>query len=89
MWDKIATNDITDKYFKVICSMYQHIKSCAAVKDIYTDYSPCCIGVRHGENLSLLLFSLFLNDLEETFKMHDCNGINFDETLSDTVLLLY
>ena len=73
LWDKIVTNGLTGKCFKVIHSMYQRIKSCVPVKDIYTDYFSYCIGVMQGENLSPLLFSLFLNDLEETFKTHGCN----------------
>ena len=39
-------------------------------------------------NISPLLFSLFLNDLEETFKTHGCNGISFGEKISDNVLHL-
>lgn len=32
--------------------------------------------VRHGENLSPLLFSLFLNDLGEFLQLHNLQGIS-------------
>ena len=38
---------------------------------------PCDIGVRQGKNLSPLLFSLYLNDLEQFLSQSgDVNGVN-------------
>ena len=42
--------------------------------------------MRRGENVSPPLFSVFLNDLEEQFKTHSCNGICFEKWVSDIVL---
>jgi len=43
--------------------------------------------VRQAENLSPILFSLFLNDLEQYLINKDNNGINLSEYTNDTDLL--
>ena len=52
----------------------------------------CNVGVRQGENLSLLLFALFLNDFETAFDNCGSIGININELLeinSESVLKLF
>jgi len=41
-----------------------HIKSCLSLNGECSDYFQCHQGLRHGENVSRILFSLYLNDLE-------------------------
>ena len=43
--------------------MYKKAKSCVRVGNEFTRTFVCHIGVRQGENLSPLLFAIFLNDL--------------------------
>lgn len=52
------------KCFDVIVKMYSECKSRFAVNNNFSEYFPCRVGVRQGENLSLFLFALFLNDVE-------------------------
>ena len=47
----------------VIKSLYENAKSCIKVNDNLSDYFHVNIGVRQGENLSPVLFALFLNDM--------------------------
>ena len=44
--------------------MYIHIKSCISLNGECSEYFQCHQGLRQGENLSPILFSLYLNDLE-------------------------
>jgi len=44
--------------------MYSNIKSCIFLNGEKSPFFGCNCGVRQGENLSPVLFSLFLNDLE-------------------------
>ena len=44
--------------------MYKNIKLCISHNGLFSDKFISEIGVRQGENLSPVLFSLFLNDLQ-------------------------
>jgi hypothetical protein len=59
----------------VIQNMYKNAKSCVRDGSNCSDFFPSNISVRQGENLSPLLFSVFLNDLTE-FMSHAYNGLN-------------
>jgi hypothetical protein len=47
--------------------------------EFFNSYS----GVRQGENLSPVLFSLYVNDLEQFLCNRDCEGINIKCTDND------
>ena len=44
--------------------MYENAKSCVKLSSSISEYFPCNVGVRQGENLSPLLFAVYLNDFE-------------------------
>ena len=48
---------------RVIHSMYNNAKSCVRQNSKLSNYFFTNVGVRQGENLSPILFSIFLNDL--------------------------
>jgi hypothetical protein len=64
-WQKLLKLGIKGKVLTVIQNMYQKAKSCIRSRGQLSDTFPCKIGVRQGENLSPLLFSIFLNDLAD------------------------
>ena len=78
LWQKLLKNNIDGKFFKIIYNMYQSIKSCVRLNGQVTNFFPCNIGLRQGENLSPVLFSLFLNDLEQFLEDNNCEGINIE-----------
>ena len=46
--------------------MYDQAKSCVKKGNAMSNFFSCLIGVRQGENLSPLLFAIYLNDFEYT-----------------------
>ena len=57
--------NIDGKVFKIISNMYELTKSCIRVDKGNSQFFLCNVRVRRGENLSPILFSIFLNDLTE------------------------
>ena len=85
LWEKLITNGINGKCFNIIYNMYQNTKSCVRAHNSLIDYFSCCVGVRQGKNVSPLLFSPFLNDIED-FRTTDCRGIAIDIMSSDSLI---
>ena len=54
--------------------MYQYLKSMILVNSQQSTLFPGNNGIRQGENLSPILFSLYLNDLEDYLSSHGCEG---------------
>ena len=64
LWQKLLQNGISGKIFKVIFNLYKNAKSCVKVNGSHSSFFSCLAGVRQGENLSPLLFAIFLCDLK-------------------------
>lgn len=75
LFQKLELFDIKGKFFNVVLSMYSQTKSLLKCNGLYTNSFNCNIGIRQGENLSSLLFSIFLNDLESYLNENDCDYI--------------
>ena len=74
LWQKLLQSNINGKIFNVIKNMYNNAKSQISVKNLLSESFPCQVGVRQGENLSPLLFALFLNDFK-IFLSEKYNGL--------------
>ena len=77
LWQKLLSTSINGKLFRVIYNMYNNIKSCV-FQGKNTNFFPCEVGVRQGENLSPVMFSIFLNDLDSFLNSTGCNGVNIN-----------
>lgn len=75
MWSKLLKCGINGNIFSVIYNLYKGAKSSIKNNNKLSDCFPCLIGVRQGENLSPLLFSLYLNDLKE-YMSRAYSGLN-------------
>ena len=88
VWSKLIAVGINGKLLSVIRYLYCKAKSCVKSNGKLSDYFNCNIGVRQGENLSPLLFAIFLNDFEFSVSRqyaglselgHDINQILSDD----------
>ena len=75
VWYKLLMNKIDGKIYNIIINMYKGIKSRIQFKGEFSEYFLCQNGLRQGENLSPLLFSLYLNDIEQFFIQNNITGL--------------
>ena len=68
----------------MIYQIYQGIKYFICAKNVTTELFSSNTGVRQGENLSPVLISVYLNDLENYLKGHHCNGVSLVANDIDT-----
>ncbi|XP_053375235.1 uncharacterized protein LOC128547230 [Mercenaria mercenaria] len=59
--------------------MYSKVKSCIRGCKTYSDFFECSLGLKQGEVISPVLFSLFLEDIELSLIDGVDNGFNLDE----------
>ena len=87
MWSKLLKVGIRGKVINVIRSMYENIKSRVKSDNNLSNDFSCLLGVRQGECLSPFLFSMYVNDLEETLVSNNIKGIEIG--VLKMFLLLY
>ena len=58
------------KVLQFIFNLYKKAKSCVVSNGRQSDLFSCRVGVCQGENLSPILFALYLKDLESFLKLH-------------------
>ena len=78
LWYKMIKYGLRGKILNIIMSMYSKVKSRVKYNNKTGDEFFCRLGVRQGECLSPLLFSLFLNDIEESFIHSGLEGLDID-----------
>ena len=90
---KLISTGINGNILRVIHNLYAGAKSCVKLNGSVSSYFNCNVGVRQGENLSPLLFAIFLNDFEYCLSKkydglsHLSNDVN--ELLSDDDVELF
>ena len=70
LWQKLTALNINGNILVVIKDLYEKAKSCIICNDNMSDFFTCPTGVRQGENLSPLLFSIFWSDLKSYISDH-------------------
>ena len=65
LWQKLINQGVTGKVLQVVQAIYAKAKSCVRTKEGFSTMFDSRVGVRQGENLSPLLFALYINDFKE------------------------
>ena len=95
LYQKLLAYNINGKFFRIIQNIYSNIKNCITINNEKSNFFQSNCGIRQGENLSPILFSLFLNDLETELRDKGFQGINFLDpndnltTILQILVLLY
>ena len=87
LWFKLVKLGLRGKVLNIVKSMNENVKSRVKFCDKIGNEFFCSLGVRQGECLSPLLFSLFLNDIEEQFCLSGIEGL--DLNMFKLFMLLY
>ena len=93
LWIKLLGIGVKGKIINVIYNLYDSAKSCVRKCNNLSDFFHCNVGVRQGENLSPLLFAIYLNDFE-SFIAQEYEGLTFlsseaSRLLGDDVFEMY
>ena len=66
LWQKLLQHDINGRVFQIIFNIYQKTKSCVKSGGKISNFFSCNTGVRQGENLSPILFAIYVNDFQDS-----------------------
>ena len=87
LWFKLIHLGLRGNILNIIKSKYESIKSRVKFCDKLGTEFFCSLGVRQGECLSPVLFSLYVNDIEDHFSYSGFEGLDFH--IFKIFLLLY
>ena len=87
LWYKLVKLGLRGKILNIIKSIYRSVKSRVKYCNKLGNEFYCKLGVRQGECLSPLLFSMYLNDIEEQFVLSGFEGL--DVNMFKIFMLLY
>ena len=89
LWGILVKQGISGKLFQCLKSMYQSVKAKVRSGFKLTDCISCTAGVKQGDILSPVLFTLFINELAVEIIKNGRHGVNFPmDTLELFILLL-
>ena len=93
LWQKLQKYNLDGKFLVIVRNMYGQAKSCVRLNGNCSQFFKANVGVRQGENLSPVLFSIFLNDLTD-FLSNAYNGMEHisnlaQQTFPDDDLIVY
>ena len=67
LFTKLMECGISSKMLNMIIALYNNVTSCVKLKNSITDEFPSEVGLRQGDCLSPILFSLYINPFATEF----------------------
>ena len=74
---------------KLLCNMYENVKSCVRNNGAMSSTFDCNVGVRQGCILSPFLFVFFINELVVSVHQNCSDGIQLHPDIIQVFLLLF
>ena len=87
LWFKLHKLGIRGKMLRIIKDVYNKVKCCVKGCNSYSDFFTCAVGLKQGEVISPLMFSLFIEDLELFLQDNHSSGLLLDDILF--ILMLF
>ena len=90
MWHKLIKCQIfsNSKLFITVKYRYNNVKSCVSLNRENSEVFECQQGLRQGENLSPILFALYVDDLHNFLQDLGCKTLDFKNNMLNTMLKL-
>ena len=80
LWEKLASAGLSSKILAILQSMYAQASSTMCVNHEESKSFVCRRGIQQGCNLSPLLFSLFINDLDQFLRDNNSGSTELVQT---------
>ena len=75
LWLKLYKLGVNGRMLRIIRALYDSVKCCIRHCDSYSDFFEVSVGLKQGETLSPILFSLFVEDLEIYLQTRPDSGL--------------
>ena len=63
LFNILCQNELSRKFLNALGAIYKSVVTCVRIGDRLTEFFDCPAGLRQGCILSLMLFSLFINEI--------------------------
>ena len=79
LWLKLFKMGINGKMLRILKGMYESVRCRVRHLNTYADFFEVAVGLKQGETMSPVLFSLFVEDLEIYLQSKPDSGINVND----------
>lgn len=86
LFNKMQNLGINGKFFNIIRSMYSTINSSVLINGKISESFSSNRGIKQGDGLSPVLFSLFMNDIPEKLRKEGCLGVKLKNQLLNCLM---